>query len=138
MVPEFKFKIMRNPKNEDNINYYVIQPIEFEIFSVKVEDIRDNNIILKLNLRKHLYIKTFLDCFTEKVKNIDIDLNPNCYFRKNDLDEEFIIRIVNTKKNILYKNAKYNIKLKIKNIWSIKDKSGTIFELINYKENVFE
>ena len=133
MVPEFKLKVLKNSKNENNLNYYIIQPIEFEIFSAHITDIRDKNIVLKLNLKKHLYIKAFLDCFTERIQKIDMDLNPNCYFRRSDLDEEFIIRIVNNKK-MPYKNSTCNVKLKIKNIWSINDKSGTIFELVSFKD----
>lgn len=133
MVPEFKLKVLRNPKNPDNLNYYITPSIEFEIFSAYIESINGHNVVVKLNLKKHLYIKAFLDCFTERVQFIDVDLNPNCYFRKNDFDEEFIIRIVNNKK-MPCRNTRCDLKLRIKNIWSINDKSGTIFELVNFKE----
>jgi hypothetical protein len=134
MIPEFKFKVLKNPKKENNLNYYVMPPTEFEIFSAYIDNINDNNIILKLNLKQHLYIKTLLDNFTDKVHRIDLDLNPNCYFRKDENDENFIIRIVNIKKFQVYKNTVCNLKLRIKNIWQIDDKSGTIFELLNFTE----
>ncbi len=134
MIPDFKFKVLKNPKKENNLNYYLIQPIEFEIFSAKVDNINENNIIIKLNLKQHLYIKTLLDNFTDKVHRFDVDLNPNCYFRKDENDENFIIRIVNIKKLPVYKNTICDIKLRIKNIWLINDKSGTIFELLSFVE----
>jgi hypothetical protein len=134
MIPEFKLKVLKNPKKENNLNYYIIQPIEFQIFSANIENVTDNNIIIKLNLKQHLYIKNLLDYFTNQIHRIDVDLNPNCYFRKDENDENFIIRIVNVKKLKVYKNTICDLTLKIKNIWLINDKSGTIFELINFIE----
>ncbi len=133
MVPEFKLKVLRNQKNPDNLNYYITPSIEFEVFSALIESVNGHNIIIKLNLRQHLFIKTFLDDFTKKVQRIDLDINPNCYFRNNELSEDFIIRIVNNKK-MPFKNSTCNLKLRIKNIWTINDKSGTIFELLYFSE----
>ena len=130
MIEEFKLKMMKNPKNNDNINYYIIQPIEFEIYTAKTDEIKDNKILISLNIRKHLYIKKLLDYFIEKIKYINPEIEPNCYYLKEN-KEEFIIRIVNLKKKNIYKNSVCNVKLRIKNIWIIKEKSGTIFELID-------